>query len=92
MLSHFPFSGGASHAQIFHGAAETGQFMPLEMGHGNQGIGLNNLFSYIDFFEPLAIDGDSDLTFPPQSVRNHDGCLYDRVGEAVLNGGFQMAG
>ena len=43
MLAEFPFPRGAAHAHVFDGPAEAGQFMSLEMGHADEGVGIDDV-------------------------------------------------
>ena len=42
-LGQFALARGTAHADIFQTAAESGQLVPLKMGHTHQGIGVDNI-------------------------------------------------
>ena len=54
MLDEFPFPAGAPHPEVFQGAAETGQFVTLEMGNGHKGICLDNLPADADLVQEFS--------------------------------------
>ena len=43
MLAELAFPGSATHTQILEGSAKSGQFMAFEMGHTDQGVGIDDV-------------------------------------------------
>ena len=43
MLTQLALPGSAAHAQVLEGSPKTGQFMALEVGYTDNGIGIDNV-------------------------------------------------
>ena len=75
MLFKFAVTGGRSHAHVLEGTAEPAQFVSLEMGNGNQRIGIDDFRTDINGFKVLLADVDTGLAPAPHAIRDDDGCL-----------------
>ena len=75
MLHQFAGPGGTSHTHIFNAAAESTEFMALEMGHGNEYIRIYNLGTDVGCLHMLLINADTGLAASPEAIGNDNGRL-----------------
>ena len=90
MLAEFSLPGGTAHAHVFDGPAETGQFVSLEMGHADKGVGLDDVGGNGNGLKMFFINGHFDGGFPLESVGDDQGSADGLVGKAVFQGRLQM--
>ena len=91
MLGQLALAGGAAHPQVFQGAAETGEFVELEVGKRHQSFRFQDGFGQIDGLKLFPVDLHLHFGLTGEAVGDDQAGLDHRVGEAVFDGGGQVA-
>ena len=91
MLLHLAPAGTAAHPQVLDGAAKAGLLMPLEVGQGDDHIGLHDGLSDLGGLDVLRpLHGHLHVVVAPQAVADDHLAAGGQRGEAVLIGCVQV--
>ncbi len=85
VLHQFSLAAGASHAQVLDRAAETGQLVAFEVGHGHDRIGLDDLGADVGLLQQFSVNGDLGLGDTAQAVADDQRRADTGIAEAVLD-------
>ena len=86
----FPERDAQPIPEVFQGAPEPGEFVPLEMGDDDHRIRVGDLGADRHLAEDLPLDRHPDGAFPAESVRDDEGRPRHGPGEAVRDRGVQV--
>ena len=91
VLFHFAGPGAAAHADVFQAAAEARLLVALEMGQGDEHIGVHHRPADLGLLYILAaLYGDSHLVIALQTVGNNDMAAGGIGGKTVDVGRFHV--
>ena len=90
-MFHLARPGAAAHADVFQGAAEAGLLVALEMGQGDEHVGVHHRPADLGLLHILAaLHGDVHLVIALEAVGNDDVAAGGIGGKTVDIGRFQV--